>query len=177
MNKEKMKLAMKLAQENPNLDIDTLIQLIDTEKEETANSQTTVEIEVKNEDTSKSKKSKKTRKIWSSNDINTLIVLHNQGLSREEVGKNLNRTRQSIASKIRELRYENRIPTSKRSKGVAYTEQEKNILRSILSSYNNEPSLVPREVLKKTAIQMQRTENALMTALYHIRSRGGLYHE
>ena len=175
MKKEKMKLAMKLAQENPNLDIDTLIQLIDTEKEQTANDrykvETPVEIEVKNEDTSKSKKSRKT---WSSNDINTLIVLYNQGLAHEEVGKILNRTQKSIASKIRELRYENRIPASKRSKGVAYTEQEKNILRSILSSYNNEPSLVPREVLKKTAIQMQRTENALMTALYHIRSRGGL---
>lgn len=183
MNKEKMKLAMKLAQENPNLDIDTLFQLIDTEKEEMANGhykvETPVEIEVKNEDASINKsKSKKSRKIWSSNDINTLIVLYNQGLSREEVGKILNRTRQSIASKIRELRYENRIPTSnKRSKGVVYTEQEKNILRSILSSYNNEPRLVPLEVLEKTAIQMKRTANAVLTTLYNIRNREELYHE
>ena len=161
MNNEKFKLMLKIAQENPNIDINDLASLANLIEESTPseNIQTIPQV---HEVHKPIKRSRVRRKRWNTNDTNTLIYLYNKGYSSAEIAEQLDRTPQSVSSKISSLDEEKKYPNL--NKMEPYSDEENNLFNDLIEKYG-ELKDIPFEELSDLAVLMGRSIKAIRARL------------
>lgn len=162
MNKEKLKLMMKIAQSNPNLQIEHLIELVSIE-DSPAKQKEVVQVD----DSKKNSVSLKARERWTTGDLNTLIYMYNNGFETKRMMDSLGRTSQSIQTKLGQLKKDGKIKRGLDSKSKPYEKFEKDLIRELLAKYNLTPKNVPKDEIQELAVLLNRTYKAIEVQLYN----------
>lgn len=163
MNKDKLKLLMKIAQSNPNLQIEDLIELV-TIEDNPIEQKDSIQVD----DSKKNMISVKRRERWTTGDLNTLIYMYNHEFETKKIMERLGRTRQSIQTKIGQLKKEGKIKGDLNPKLKPYEKFEKDLIRELLAKYNLTPKNVPKDEIQELAVLLNRTYKAIEVQLYSI---------
>ena len=162
MNNEKIKLMLKLAQENQDLNIDDLVAIASVNEQP---KQTSNELVI-SKPLSARRNQTLTRKAWTTGDESRLIYMYNNGYGNKEIAVNLDRTAKAINSKISKLKSEGRIKTYGVKK--PYEKYEKDFIYELSAKYNFETNNIPNEEIKELSELLNRTSDAIRTQLYAV---------
>lgn len=162
----KLRLALKIANENKDVNIDDLLELIKDNPKITVN-------EIKSEENNQTKmtqisnKAKKrsefTKKRWTDEEDSTLIHLLKTGKTHSDIGKILGRTRQSVSGRVEKLKSSGKYISYEKQR---YTNEEIELICDLLEKYNYKISDIDKSEIKALASLTERTEKAILTRLY-----------
>lgn len=161
MNKmnEKIKLAMQLVSENPDMDIEKTIQLIGVKEEE----------HIQPDEPAESERSVKSR--WTETEDDKLIDMRNRGFSYRDISRELSKTEPSITSRVTYLIKNKTIKSHETRRRHKYTKEQDAILKSLLVEHG-EPKKVPVSERETMASLVGVTHQAIYTRLYLLKKRG-----
>lgn len=165
LEKDQLNIIVELAKNNPGLDTDLLLQAIGI------SSEGAVEVDLQPVEANTGYRRSRKGKHWSKQEDQMLLeLLKETDLTTNEIAKRMQRTKNSIYSRIN---YFERLSGKKTESIVRrkyWGSDELEILDDLLEEYG-EARLVPDDDIKELADLTDRTKNAVEVQLYKVQKR------
>lgn len=175
IDKDKLVLAFDLVRDNPKIDTDKLLTLLDINTPEhvkdrsqlTDEADTLLQLSIEPEEKEKrqTQNQKRSRKKWDALEDAELIRLHEQGFSNKEIAESLERSPEAISKRKTALAKEDLFEAKAGSK--PYNNYERFVIRTLLQEHDAVIE-IPEEKISRVANKLGRTTGAIKTQLYNM---------
>lgn len=154
----KLKIALTLAKENPNIDVNMLLDLVGE-----GNDNPTLDKPEYLDDDDK-KEGVTAWKKYSKNESISLLNMYKKGVPIKEIADELGRDVRSVNNRLNYMKSNGWAPEKRRNH--KYTQDEDELIHHELKSVNYEVNQVPRETIKSLSGLIEVTDNAIKSRMY-----------
>lgn len=163
VSKRQLILMVELAKDNPNLDVDMLIDLVQVNEEPKTRFLDDIFFDEKDDDLLKN--NIRGGREWSINEENQLIDMYEEGKTVRELSEQLGRTEQAVRLRITKLSQDSRLKKVNPRAKTAWTKEEKRIVEKAIKDYK-EPKEIPEVILSHLGQRFGRSPDSILTQAY-----------
>lgn len=163
VSKRQLILMVELAKDNPNLDVDMLIDLVQVNEEPKTRFLDDIFFDEKDDDLLKN--NIRGGREWSINEENQLIDMYEEGKTVRELSEQLGRTEQAVRLRITKLSQDSRLKKVNPRAKTAWTKEEKRIVEKAIKDYK-EPKEIPEVILSHLGQRFGRSPDSILTRAY-----------